>query len=204
MKLYHIHKPNKYDDLYVEGNSFEVGKKANSFYSEFLNRSSSYLHHVEEKDGKTINHRNNINELLELDEINNMTPEQKKELFYLIKGYVIDSQIDIREMILEEVRFRYFNDLPTRRSCMWLTDEESLEKWYKLLKYGDGYSLYEVDVDGNLFISTNELLPQTHCSRDLMYKAAYDYWKPTKEDLKDAKDKEYLFEGEVKILRRVK
>ena len=204
MKLYHIHKPNKYDELFVEGNSFEVGKKGNSLYSEFLNRSSSYLHHTEEIEGQIYNHRNNINELLEIDEINKMTSKQKRDLFYLIKGYVIDSQIDIRELILEEVRYKHFNNLPSRRSCMWLTDEESLDRWYKLLNYKDGYSLYEVDVDGNIFVSTNTLLPKSHCSRDLMYRASFDYWNPKEENLKDAKDKEYLFEGEVKVLRRVK
>ena len=55
-----------------------------------------------------------------------------------------------------------------------------------------------------LFVSTNTLLPASfHKNRDI-YREAYRYWSPTKEDLDGAKDKEYLFEGNVRVLRRVK
>ena len=204
MKLYHIHKPNKYDGLYEEGNIFVVGNSRNTFMDEFLDRTASYLHHSEEKDGKILDVRHNIDELLDLERIKNMTKEQQEEVFYIIKKYVINSEIDFRELILEEVRSRYFVNLPSRRKCIWLCDEQSLEKWIKYLEAKDDAKIFEVETKGNLFVSRDSLLPQLHYPRDVMYKMAYDYWNRSEESLKDADDKEYLFQGEVKLLRRVK
>ena len=204
MKLYHIHKHNKYDDMFKEGNSFVVGNEINTLTDDFLNRSSSYIHHSDVMDGNVCDYRHNLKELLDIDLINDMTKEQRRELFYLVKEYIINSQIDFRELILEEVRYKHFNKLPSRRSCIWLTDEESLDTWCNLLSYKDKDSIFEVEADGNIFVSTDKLLPPSHYAHDLMYKCAFNYWNPKEEDLKDAKDKEYLFEGNLKILRRVK
>ena len=204
MKLYHIHKLNKYDDLYKVGNTIYIGGKSNIFREDFLSESSSYIKNTELKDGMKINHRNDINELLDLDKINKMNGKDKEKLFYLIKNYIKNSQIDIRELILEEVRCKCFDDKPSRYSCMWLTDESSLDSWYKLLLNKNEYQLFEMEVDGNIYVSTNELLPVCFHSYNLMYKEAYDYWNVNYNDIKNRSDKEYLLEGSAKILRRVK
>lgn len=35
MKLYHIHRDNKYNDIYFEGNTFKVGDKPNNLRKKF-------------------------------------------------------------------------------------------------------------------------------------------------------------------------
>ncbi len=85
-----------------------------------------------------------------------------------------------------------------------MTDEESVDTWMKYLRYRDGYQLFEVEADGNIFVSTNKLLPEGFHKTKMIYEESFRYWNPSEEDLKDAKDKEYLFEGNLRILRRVK
>ena len=114
MKLYNIHKSNHFDDLYYEGSSFIVGDKPNKFREEFLSRSCSYLDHI-----------------LDYDLISKMNDEDMKKLVIFMKTFVSNSIIDFRELILEDVRSKYYKDRPSRYNCMWLTDEESLPFWIK-------------------------------------------------------------------------
>ena len=72
------------------------------------------------------------------------------------------------------------------------------------LKYSDNYHLFEVEADGNIFVSTDKLLPCGYHKVRMIYEESFRYWNPSEEDLKDAKDKEYLFVGNLRILRRVK
>ena len=202
MKLYHIHTKNKYDDLFYEGSSFIVGDKPNYFRDCFLKRNGAYLDHSEIRNGLVVNHYSNLSDILDINLFNDMTLDEKERLFKIIHNYVKYSSIDFREMILEDVRLRYFNDRPSRNRCMWLTDEKSLPFWLGQLK--EDKELYKVDVDGNIFVSTDRLLPDGYMPRELIYNKAFDYWDPRKENLEYAKDKEYLFEGRVRILKRVK
>ncbi len=204
MKLYHIHKPNKYDELYYEGSNIFIGNNYNAFTNDFFERSAAYLKNREEVNGKLYCHYGNITELLDNDKIANMSAEEKLKTLDIIRNYVRNSQIDTREMILEQVREACFSHLPSRRYCAWLTDEESIDTWMEYLRYRDGYQLFEVEADGNLFVSTNKLLPDGYHKIKMIYEESFGYWNPSEDDLKDAKDKEYLFEGNLKILRRVK
>ena len=204
MKLYHIHKPNKYDELYKEESTILVGNNYNAFTNDFFNRSGAYLKNSVEKDGQIYDYYSNITELLENEKIANMSEEEKKKALEVIRTYVHNSEMDMREMILEQVREACFSHLPSRRYCMWLTDEDSIETWMKNLRYSDGYQLFEVEADGNIFVSTNKLLPCGHHRVRMIYEESFRYWNPQEEDLRDAKDKEYLFEGNLRILRRVK
>lgn len=141
---------------------------------------------------------------MDIEKISKMSDKEKIDLVDRVKEIIHNSNIDFRELILEEVRLRCFNDRPTRYKCMWLTDEESLPFWLDTLKNIKELKTYELEVDGNIFVSTNSLLPDGYITKDLIYSKALEYWNPKEEDLKDAKDKEYLFEGKVKVLKRIK
>lgn len=204
MKFYNIHRSNQYDDLYYEGSSFIVGDKPNQLRNDFLSRSITYIDHTEKKNDITINYRKPLRDLINVEKISSMSDKEKIELVNMVYGNLHDIEIDLRELILEDVRLRYFNDRPSRNSCMWITDYKSLSYWKRNLKSKSEVSIFEVDVDGNLFVSTDTLLPYGYLSSEHIYEQSFKYWNPKEEDLKNAKDKEYLFEGRVKILRRVK
>ena len=204
MKLYHIHKPNQHDEYFQEGAVLPAGSGINYFRGDFLNRSSSYLKSTEEQDGKTIRHFDSISNLINVDTIREMTDEEKIKLVDTVYAYVRNSQTDIRELILEDVRIRRFRERPSRYKCMWLTDHEGLNTWLRLLNTDDNAMVFEVEANGNVFVSTNKLLPASYIPYNDMYKQACHYWDPSKEDLRNAEDREYLVTGDVKLLKRVK
>ena len=204
MKLYHIHRANDFDNFFEENNSFIVDNIANSMRRSTLNRSLSYVERSEKKGDITVDYRGRITELLNIEKISKLSDDKKKDLVRFVHDIIANMEIDFRELILEEVRRSNFNDRPSRYSCMWLTDLESLPYWEKEIVSDNGIKIFEVDVDGNLFVSTDTLLPYGYKKKEHIYEEAFKYWNPKEEDLKDAKDKEYLFEGRVKVLKRIK
>ena len=52
------------------------------------------------------------------------------------------------------------------------------------------------------FVSTDSLLPQAHYYKDGMYEQAKHYWDPSLADL-EKDDREYLYEGELRLTKRV-
>lgn len=88
---------------------------------------------------------------------------------------------------------------------MWLTDEECISSWINLLDARPGnYSINEMELDVDIFVSTDELLPDTIIKTVDIYEKAKHYWNPTEYELKHSKCKEYLQEGTAKLIRKVK
>ena len=83
---------------------------------------------------------------------------------------------------------------------MWLTDEECIDSWITLLeKKGTNYTVFEMNLDGNIFCSTDELLPHQESRIKEIEEQAKKYWNPTKEDLENSIKREYLFEGIARV-----
>ena len=203
MKLYHIHRHNKYDDKFYEGNIILSGEMINCMRERYLSRCHVYLDLLKYKhkmDGAIFN---GSGEPLSYDDIIKSTDLQKIELFIRTYGRSYESMVDLRELMLEEVRTLYHPELPSRFTCMWLTDEDSVDYWDTTIDHGNN-EIYEVETDGKLFASTNKLLPWMYDSKKEMYIKAHHYWTPTDKELNKATDKEILLEGKAKILRRVK
>lgn len=203
MKLYHIHRHNKYDDKFYEGNVIISGEMINCMRERYLSRRVRYLDLLKYKHKTDGAIYDGFNEPLSFEDVIELSELQKMELFIRTYGRDYESMVDLRELMLEEVRTLYHPELPSRFKCMWLTDEKSLGFWENILDRGD-VQIYEVDTDGKLFASSNRLLPWMNGSRREMYLQAHHYWTPTDKELYNADDKEILFEGKAKILRRVK
>ena len=62
----------------------------------------------------------------------------------------------------------------------------------------------EVEADGNLFVSTNKLLPSRSTKVQNIEFDAERYWNPTEYELNHSNTKEYLLEGTAKLIRKVK
>lgn len=205
MELYHIHRINKHDN-YHEGRILYPGTAFNSMHETFLGMSSSIPAATKTINGKAIDFMARFDKYLEKKiERDNISPEELKEILWFARAYAANSSINTREMILEEVRRESYPTLPSRYKCIWLTDEEGIEFWIpEIIKKDGKYEIYKVNADGNLFLSTNTLLPDCYLKNKAMYEQAHKYWNPNPEYLKTAKDKEYLFEGELKLIKKIK
>ena len=201
MELYHIHRINEHGN-YEVGQILHPGTAFNSMHESFLNLSSSFPATTKEINGKTINYMTRFDEYLgKVMESDNISPEELKKILLFARSYTLNSSINTREMILEEVRRESYPTLPSRYSCIWLTDDDSFFHWLQELKSGKK-EICTVEVNGNLFLSADSLLPSISIPNDEMYKQAHKYWNPDPEYLKTATDREYLFEGELKIIKK--
>lgn len=199
MELYHIHKLNDFDPNFEVGNTFTVGQDYNMMTQFFLNMSPSEVYCPELKPEPYFDYT----ELLQEDVIDALDPESLKLNFLEFRKYIHTKMIDTRELLLELARLKINPNLPSRQKCMWLTDIESLPYW----SYNFGrmpHAIYKLDVDGNIFESADHLLPNPNETHSVMMEQAEKYWQPTHNDLRRMTDREYLLEGQVRVLKRVK
>lgn len=196
MKYYHISKFKDEGEKLQIGQEFEFIKdKPNSFRSEILNFDGYYLDHIQ---GNT-NYWETLSHIFNID-LNKVDEETKRRMRTSIEAYVYNEGLFRRESILEEVRLRDFSSRPSRYSCMWLTDEECIDSWVILLNAKENYyNVFEMELDGNLFCSTDELLPEKDDKIKDIYEEARKYWNPTKEELENSIKREYLFEGKARV-----
>ena len=204
MKLYHIHLNSEYNDLFKEGATLHPGQDFNLLHQHFLMSSSSYLVKQKEIDNKTFNFYNCFDEYFGKKlRRKNITKVEFKRMAEFIKMYVHDSSMDFRELILEEIRREYYSNLPSRYKCMWLTDRDSISHWIETLRIKRGYQVFKVEVNGNIFTSADSLLPPINLPHGEIYDLSHKYWNPDSSYLEQAKDREYLVEGEVKLLEKL-
>ena len=105
----------------------------------------------------------------------------------------------IRELVYEEIRRSEFPMLPSRRHCIWLCDEDTLNLWLNTLE-GD-VSVYKVKVSGNLHMCCGEMLEDNRINYTILTDVARRYWKG--ENAQTSKEREYLLEGEVEIIEEL-
>ena len=204
MILYHIQRECDFTPLYYPVSEFIVGEDYNRLHKNSFDHDGTYIESTEVRDGKEYNHKRNVIELLDWDKILDMTSVEQLNLVNLMKGITHNDRLDLREYILENIRLQYYPDRPSRFKCIWLTDEESLDRWYKIIdRHNAGFSIYEMDVEGNVFKSADHLLPQPCWSNGLIEEVAHKYWNPKESDL-TKNDREYLFEGRARVIKKVK
>lgn len=204
MKLYRIAKNYDEKKKLSEISEFDVGGQNNNFTNNFYNRSATIIVKTEMVDNKNHTFHEPLRDYLENFDLEKSTPGQKNHLYRTLMAYITNTSVDTRESILEEVRLNYYPDKPSRRKCIFLSDEKSLDTWFEYLKADENSQIYEFEVRDDVFCSTDKLLPPTYLWNGKQFELAHNYWNPTEEDLKDATDVEYLYEGHVKVLRRVK
>jgi len=203
MILYHIN--NKPDVCLEVGKTITIGKDVNYLFSGCYNLASSFLYNVDNSGKEPTNYYKPFREFLSGEKFNQLTEEQKQNYINYLNEYLRKSNIFHREIILEEVRKKRFRRKPSRQKCIYLTDLQSLEHWVRILNgMKNKYEIYEVETMDEPFVSTDSLLPNVNRPLELQKKDAEHYWKPTQEDLRYATDREYLYTGELKVLRRVK
>lgn len=198
-EMYHFHQPKKFKDIWVPGNEIIVD---DNFESSFLKILTYYSSAVNTTSGR----KREFNKIIE----RYLEEEQDKETYIKLlkeaKRIIYESNIFLREKALEEIREKEYPYLPSRKHSIWLCDENGLDFWRTELveEQEENLDLYKVLVTGNLFKSSDAFIPESHYTYENMLISAREYWNPKFENELQEATSEYLFQGKVKILERIK
>ena len=110
-----------------------------------------------------------------------------------------ENRIFTRETIFEEVRAKYFPDLPSRQSCIWVATREAIPFWWEELSKGPNKcKIFKLKLTGVIH-RTNEkyLVDDTISHLDIIHNAIR-YWKG--EDGSGSLSDELLFKGRIEII----
>ena len=197
MEMYHFHNNKVYNELWVPGNEIIVD---DNFESAYLNVLKFFNTSVPTKDGGKESFDIIIDNYLSKEQEKDTLIDMLKDASHIIFGM----KIFMRELALEEIRRQNYPNLPSRRHSIWLCDSNGIEFWKdQLSNHGQiDVDLYKVLVTGNVFHSSDEFLPNSYSNFETQLKEANDYWKAEK--IKEAHKSEYLFQGKLKILEKIK
>ena len=197
--MYHYHKIGIYDDIWQEGNEIIVDNNFNSYYGRIISNFNTAINLLPEN--KQISLDKIIEAYLENKNYNNL--DALKNLLQFSKNIIHNANIYNRELMLEKYREDNNPKLPSRLHSIWLADKDSLNFWKGQLEGRSKLKLYRVSVTGNLFKSSDSFIPDDELTTKEMYEASSIYWNPVFR--KDALEKaEYLFQGKVKVLDKIK
>lgn len=209
MELYHVHSKTIYDSKYTINNIMNIDNNYNSIMNKRHNSFNQLIKVQDTNDLKTINFFEFIASFL--DETNNMTSLTPYDL-EMIKNIILNSYHQtfnayffLREEALENYRKDYYNNLPSRLHSMYLCDQNSLEYWLNILSENgkNEVEVYKVLASGNIFKTNEQLLPDPKSNFQETYNLASNYWNPDFTKVPDFTN-EYLVQGQVKILEKIK
>ncbi|MDE5888522.1 MAG: DUF2441 domain-containing protein, partial [Bacilli bacterium] len=103
-----------------------------------------------------------------------------------------------REQALEEGRKIYNPTAPSRFHSIYLSDKEDLLYW-KSSVGGNNYEKFLLELEGNLFKSSDVLFPDESLMLEHQIEQSKKYWQPEEKNL--LLRKEYLFQGKAKIIK---
>lgn len=194
--MYHIHTPNKYDEMWQEGNELIIDA---NFYSECGLSIPYFNTDVVCSDGSLISIVGPLRKYLD-EGIEKLTMEEIKTIFEDVYRILYNNNRTKCEAALEICRREKFKLCPSRLHSLWVTDKDNLDYWLNIL---NGKEIYELNLTGTLFKTSDIYIPDDNLSLVQAIKAAESYWNPNFTEEAEEK-KEYLFQGTALIKRKIK
>ena len=197
--MYHYHKLGLYDDIWQVGNEIIIDDNFNSYYGTIIDKFTTGV--------KCTNGIFSLDSIIDeyVEEIGLENVDMKIIINLLKDSSLIIKNINIynRELMLEKYREDNNPKLPSRLHSIWLADKKSLNLGGGQLNGSGKLKLYRVSITGNLFKSSDSFIPDDELTTKEMYEVSSIYWNPVfrKDDLEKA---EYLFQGKVKVLEKIK
>lgn len=110
----------------------------------------------------------------------------------------------VRESVFEQVRMQKFENLPSRRSCIWITEEQHIPKWVETW-YNDaqatGFKIFEITPRENgITHFADPYLVKDDFSYEEVWALALSYWEGT---LTNPNICEILFDGRLELTKLV-
>lgn len=191
--MYHISNNDKYDDIWIEGNTIDNTK---NFISDYYNQGINFNSFLDE------------DKLLSLEKLIDSCLDEQQDIdsyiYFLKKAnlYLKNYGLLTRELALEECRKDNYPNLPSRKEAIWLCEKEQIKYWKQQLYLENiSMNLYKLSVEGELFKTNAQLIPNKQLSYKEIYERALKYWNPDLYKL-PKKSIEYLFKGKIKILKK--
>jgi len=202
--MYHFHPEGCYDDVWKIGNSFTVDDKWESIFKKLTFNCSEIVQGRE----NDIYIARYIVDILKED-LKNLSHEDLIVTLRIAAKTIQNRSMALREIALEEYRRKNCPELPSRFSSIWVTNKAGIKFWEEMFTH-DKYSgakesreLLELELTGNLFKSSDEFLPQNGVSYKKCLEAAEMYWNPDFSKEHDRSKVEYLFQGNVRVLKKI-
>ncbi len=192
-KMYHYHQPTDFDELWKVGNTIDNTSKdfINVIYNSII--TNDVWHKL---NGEYMP----FFEVLDYFVGESLPEELSTYLLETSLTYIRDLLLERRENALEEVRKTYYPNKISRQEAIWVCDSPQLKTWQRLLN--DEKELFEVEVTGDMFKTSEAALPALGMSYKESLERAHDYWNPNL-DLYDESSLEYLVKGKIKVLNKV-
>ncbi len=195
-EMYHYHRGRYYNDIWQVGKEIIVD---NNFLSYFCTILQDFTTSVICKDGELVSFDSIIEKCLN-EGLENQDLKYAAKVAEKACELIRDMGIYNRELALERYRAEHYPQLPSRLHSLWFCDESGLAHWKKQLGENCKLKLFRVSLDGELFCSSDYWLPDIKLCVEQMYKEAALYWNPP---YTEESDREYLFQGKVKVLEQL-
>jgi len=199
--MYHFHKNGIYDEVWNLGSEFIVDNNFNSYLGDILKCFSTTIYDSEKSLHRVLNYYLSNNNL------SNLTFNQIKILLTDSRNIIANANMYMREMMMEEYRKKYFHNLPSRLHSIWVCDKKQICYWNNELNLEGSnrrLSVYQVLLNGNLFETSDEFIPDSNLTSIETFNESERYWNPKFLSENNKERKEYLFQGNVKILKKLR
>lgn len=193
--MYHIHTSNEYDDMWQENNEFIVD---DNFISKCGRAIPEFNTNIYLMNGEPWSLSWEIKHCLE-EGIENQDPALIQALLKDSFRIITNVNRTKCEAALEICRRQQFPMLPSRLHSIWVTDKDCLDFWLQQLS---GREIFELDLTGELFKSSNIFIPDDNLTLEEAVKQSENYWNPVFTPEAEEK-KEYLFQGKVLVKKKL-
>ena len=196
---YHIQKfdcPHKWNI----GNTFFIGYQ-NNYYADRFNK-AGFIYEAEP--GVRIQILQSflqIRSLISKENISRIDLKKIVDLIKVSKSFAEDTLKVHRENVFEEIRLKFFPNLPSRKRGIWLIpyNKESLDHWVPRIPKG---KIFQISATGKVHNSSEKfLLTGNYTNLDYIRQAAFSYWAGVE---RESKEDEIIFEGFIEVTQEIK
>jgi hypothetical protein len=192
--FFHIHRIGPWSDRWQVGKTIFRGNKELNLFNQTYNEKDRDF---EGPDG--IKYPGNRAIPYFLAQSSEFQNQNIKNILIIAQDVIKEQGMFIREEIFEEVRRNYFPQLPSRKTCIWLCDKESVEYWWsKLQTPKEKMKIFKFNVTGILLKTDQKHLIHESVAHDTLRAKAFEYW--TGSDGLNPLEEEFLFEGIIRII----
>jgi hypothetical protein len=213
-RYFHIQKLNRLNPEWNVNDTFTTQRTdSNNYYSDIANSLGESIFQFENNSIGLMNHSNLIFEKYEK-QTHELDPEKQEDFYFRksseyetlstnLHNNLFKSLVWIREEIFESIRESYYKDLPSRKKCIWLTDYENLQYWWKMFEETDTKKILEIEIlnSGKMHLADGNFIRTETFKMSEFENLAKSYWSG-KIEKKD--EIEILYEGGFKIINEFK